>query len=165
MAETIHLQLLLATFAAWVARKQANIIAYLIEENRILKEQIQASGKRTRFTDDQRSRLAAKAKLLGRKTLNEVATIVAPDTLLAWHRRLIAVKWTYPRKKLGHPGVMMEIRKLIVMMAEDNSSWGHGRIQGALKHLDHRVARSTIVKVLCRERLGGVLKHYYRRAA
>jgi hypothetical protein len=148
MVETIHLQLLLASFAAWVARKQTELIAYLIEEDRVLNEQLTASGKRIRFTDDQRRRLAAKAKVLGRKTLNEVATIVTPDTLLAWHRKLIAAKWTYPRTKLGRPGVMKEIRKLIVMMAGENSSWGYGRIQGALKHLDHRVARSTIAKVL-----------------
>ncbi len=148
MVETIHLQLLLASFAAWVARKQTEISAYLLEENRILKEQLTASGKRIRFTDDQRRRLAARAKVLVRKTLNEVATIVTPDTLLSWHRRLMAAKWTYPRRKPGRPGVMKEIRKLIVMMAEDNSAWGHGRIQGALKHLDHRVARSTIAKVL-----------------
>jgi len=148
MAETIHLQLLLASFAAWVARKQAELIAYLIEENRVLKEQLEAGGRRLRFNDDQRRRLAAKGKPLGRKALNEIATIVTPDTIMAWHRRLIAAKWTYPRQKMGRPGVMKEIRGLIVRMAEENPSWGYARIQGALKHLDHRVARSTVAKVL-----------------
>ena len=77
-----------------------------------------------------------------------MATIVTPDTILAWHRKLIAAKWTYPRKGVGRPGVMKEIRELVVRMAEENPSWGYARIQGALKHLDHRVARSTIAKVL-----------------
>ena len=54
MIETIHLQLLLATFAGWVGRKQTAIIAYLVEENRVLKEQLKSDGRRLRFTDDQR---------------------------------------------------------------------------------------------------------------
>ena len=58
MTETIHLQLLLATFAGWVGRQQTAIIAYLVEENRVLKEQLKSDGKRLRFTDDQRRRLA-----------------------------------------------------------------------------------------------------------
>jgi len=148
MIESIHLQLLLATFAGWVGRQQSHVIAYLIEENRILKEQLESSGKRLHFTDDQRCRLAAKGRPLGRRVLRRIATIVTPDTILAWHRKLIAAKWTYPRKRVGRPGVMMEIREPIVRMAKDNPSWGYARIQGELKHLDHRVARSTIAKVL-----------------
>jgi transposase InsO family protein len=148
MIETIHLQLLLATFAGWVGRKQTAIITYLVEENRVLKEQLKSDGRRLRFTDDQRRRLAAKGKPLGRKVLRQIATIVTPDTILAWHRKLIAAKWTYPHKRVGRPGVMKEIRKLIVVMAQENPSWGYARIQGQLKHLDHRVARSTIAKIL-----------------
>jgi putative transposase len=87
-------------------------------------------------------------KPLGRKVLRQIATIVTPDTILAWHRKLIAGKWTYPQKRAGRPGVMKEIRGLIVRMAEENPSWGYARIQGALRHLGHRVARSTIAKVL-----------------
>jgi hypothetical protein len=60
MIETIHLQLLPATFAGWVGRKQTAIIACLVEENRVLKEQLKPSGRRVRFTDDQRRRLVAK---------------------------------------------------------------------------------------------------------
>ncbi len=69
MIDTIQFQLLLATFAAWANRQQASVIAYLIEENRVLKEQLESGGKRLRFTDDQRRRLAAKGKPLGRKAL------------------------------------------------------------------------------------------------
>jgi hypothetical protein len=61
MIESIHLQLLLATFAGWVTRQQSHVIAYLIEENRVLKEQPQSGGKRLRFTDDQRRRLLTTA--------------------------------------------------------------------------------------------------------
>ena len=73
---------------------------------------------------------------------------MTPDTILAWHRRLIAAKWTHPKKRVGRPGVMREIRELVVRMAEENPSWGYARIQGALRHLGHRVARSTIARVL-----------------
>ena len=73
-----------------------------------MKEQLESGGKRLRFTDDQRRRLAAKGKPLGRKVLGTIATIVTPDTILAWHRRLIASKWTYPRNGVGRPGVMKE---------------------------------------------------------
>jgi transposase InsO family protein len=144
----IELQLFLATFAAWTNRQQAGVIAYLVEENRILKEQVESGGRRLHFTDDQRRRLAAKGRPLGLKALRQIATIVTPERILAWNRRLIAAKWTYPRPPTGRPGVMREIRGLIVRMAEENPSWGYARIQGALRHVNHRVSRSTIAKVL-----------------
>jgi putative transposase len=148
MTPTIQLQLLLATFAGWVGLQQSRAISYLIEENRILKEQLESSGTRILFTDEQRRRLAAKGKPLRQKTLASIATIVTPDTIIVWHRRLIAEKWTYPRKTVGRPGVMKEIRRLILQMAEENPTWGCSRTQGALRHLDHRVARSTVAKVM-----------------
>ena len=102
-----------------------------------------------RFTDAQRRRLAAKAKRLGRKVLNEVASIVTPDTLLRWHRDLIAQKWNYSQRRApGRPPVMAEIRTLIVRMARENPTWGYTRIQGALANLGHEVARSTVANVL-----------------
>ena len=69
MLETIYLKVL--TYAAWTNRQQGRIITYLIEENRVLKEQFESGGRRLRFTDNQRRRLAAKGKPLGRKTLRE----------------------------------------------------------------------------------------------
>ena len=145
-ADLYPLQVLLATLAGWLNRHQQDVIAYLVEENRVLKEQIK--GKRMRLTDDQRRRLAAKAKRLGRKALNRIATIVTPDTLMRWHRRWIALKWTYAAKRVGRPGLMKKIAALIVCMARDNSSWGYCRIQGEIRALGHRVAPSTIAKVL-----------------
>ena len=146
MPDSFTLQLLLATFAGWVNRYQAQAIDYLIEENRVLTEQI--GGKRLRLTNDQRRRLAAKGKMLGRRFLGQVATIVTPDTIMRWHRKLIAAKWTYPSKRVGRPGIMKAIRALIVRMATDNPSWGYCRIQGELKKVSHRVAPSTIAKTL-----------------
>ena len=80
--------------------------------------------------------------------LNEVATIVTPDTILRWHRRLIARKWTSERRRVGRPGILGEIRRLTVAIARENPTWGYRRIQGALQNLEHRVAHSTIAKIL-----------------
>ncbi len=146
MPDLFPLQLLLAAFAGWVNRHQVDVIEYLVEENRVLKEQL--GGKRLRLTDAQRRRLAAKGKVLGRRILARIATIVTPDTILRWHHRLIAAKWTHSTKRIGRPGIMKAIRTLIVRMATDNSNWGYCRIQGELKKLNHRVARSTIAKTM-----------------
>jgi len=140
------LRLLARIVAGWVNRHQQQVIEYLVEENRVLKEQLK--GRRVRFTDDQRRRLAAKGQRVGRRVLRQVATIVTPDTILRWHRRLIAQKWAFAAQRPGRPGLMKEISLLIVRMATDNPPWGYSRIQGALKNLDHRVARSTVAKVL-----------------
>ena len=136
LAEIYPLRVLLLTVSGVVNRHQADVIAYLVEENRVLKEQMR--GRKLRLDDDQRRRLAALAKLLGRKALDSIATIVTPDTLMRWHHRLIALKWTYQAKRVGRPGLMKAIAALIVRMARENSCWGYCRIQGELKDLGHR---------------------------
>ena len=117
------LHLLVVAMAGWLNRHQQAVIDYLIEENRVLKEQV--AGNQLRFTDEQRIQLAVKAKALGRQLLGEIATIVTPDTLLAWHRKLIARKWTYARKGAGRPHVAQEITDLVLRIAKENTSWGY----------------------------------------
>jgi len=80
--------------------------------------------------------------------LAEIASIVTPDTILRWHRPLIAAKWTYASRRAGRPGIMREVRALVVRFAEENSTWAYWRIQGALRNLGHRVAASTIARTL-----------------
>jgi transposase InsO family protein len=145
-AELYPLQTLLVALAGWINHHQQHVIEYLVEENRVLKGQVQ--GRRLRLTDDQRRRLAAKGRRLGRRVLRQVATIVTPDTILRWHRHLIARKWTFEPKRPGRPGIMREISSLTLRMATANPTWGYTRIQGALKNLGHDVARSTVAKVL-----------------
>jgi putative transposase len=94
-------RLLVIALAGCLNRHQQAVIDYLIEVNRVLKEQLE--GQRLRFTNEQRMRLAVKAKVVGRQLLDELETLVTPDTLLAWHRKLIAQKWTYARKGPGRP--------------------------------------------------------------
>ena len=139
---------LVVAVAGWIQREQQAAIVYLLEENKVLKSRLR--GRKLRFTDDERRRLVVKSKTLGRKLLSEVAGIVTPDTLLAWHRKLIARKWDYSarRKQLGRPRVMVEIPELVLRLAQENPRWGYTRIRGAISNLGHTVARSTIANIL-----------------
>jgi transposase InsO family protein len=128
-------------------QRQQQVIEYLVEENRVLREQI--GNRRMRFNDDQRCRLAAKAKKLGRKILAQIATIVMPETLLAWHRKLIAQKYDgSANRPPGRPRTLNEISDLVVRMAEENRTWGYRRIQGAIANLGHILAHATIANIL-----------------
>ena len=104
-------QFLVIALAGWMNQRQQNVIEYLREENRVLREQL--GDRRLRFTDDQRRRLAVRAKGLGRKLLMEIATLVTPATLLAWHRKLIAQKYDgSARRKPGRPVTKKDIAAL-----------------------------------------------------
>jgi putative transposase len=154
MIDTIRLRIFIVALAGWVNRHQLEFIEYLREENRVLNEHL--GGQRLHFTDPQRRRLAATSHRLGRQALTDVVTIVTPDTLLRWHRQLVARKWTTVRRWVGRPGVLREIRALTVRMARENPTWGYRRIQGALKNLGYRVARSTVAAILRAEGMGPV---------
>jgi len=144
--EGAGLRFMLMAVAGWWRGQQQEAMAYLIEENRILRGQLR--GRRLQLTDDERRRLAVRGHRLGRRGLDQVATIVTPDTILRWHRQLIARKWTYARRGSSRRGVLAEIRRLVVRMAEENPTWGYTRIRGALKNVGHRVGRSTIARIL-----------------
>ncbi|MFT4515235.1 MAG: putative transposase [Planctomycetota bacterium] len=147
LAANFPVKLLLITFVGNVYRDQSRLIANLLEENRVCRE-LQGK-KRPRLNDEQRRRLAAKDKPLGRRLLDKVAAIVTPDTIMRWHRRLIAEHHTYPHKtRLGRPGLMKAIRELIVRMETENSGWGYLRIRGELKKVGHPVAKTTIATTL-----------------
>lgn len=90
-----------------------------------------------------------RGKSIGRKALLRFASIVTPDTLLAWHRRLIAKKYdSSTKRKAGRPLTAADIRELVVKMARENRSWGYTRIQGALANLRHEIGRGTIASIL-----------------
>jgi hypothetical protein len=105
------LQFLLTLLAGWINRRQLDAIDYLQEENRLMKERL--GGRRLRFTDAERHRLARRAHALGCKTLSEFDTLVTPDTLMRWYRTLVAHKWTYTHRR-GRPRTMDMIVQLIV---------------------------------------------------
>jgi putative transposase len=125
---------------------------YLVTENRILRNQLKG---RLHLSDGERTALAVIGRKLGKKALEEVATIVRPDTILAWHRRLVAQKFdgSKPRKVPGRPLIDQEIEALVVRMAQENRSWGYDRIVGALAHLGYTVSDQTVGNILKRHGL------------
>src|ERR1019366_472519 len=135
------------SLAGCLNQHQRDVIDYLEEENRVLREQL--GSKRLRLNDDQRRRLAVKAKKLGGHVLHELKTLVTPETLLAWHRKLIARKYEGSKRRgPGRRRAQDDLQVLVVRMASENRDWGYRRIQGALANLGHEVARGTIAKIL-----------------
>lgn len=121
----------------------------LVTENRILRNQIQG---RVRLSDGERKTLEAIGKQLSKQALAEVATIVTPDTILAWHRKLIARKFegSQHRKAPGRPKVDKELEALVVRMAQANRSWSYDRIVGALANLGYTISDQTVGNILKR---------------
>ncbi|NUQ61736.1 MAG: helix-turn-helix domain-containing protein, partial [Pirellulales bacterium] len=141
-------QLCLVILAGWINREQQQVIDYLHTENQVLKELL---GKnRILLNNDQRRRLAVKGKILGRKLLEQVGTLFTPDTILRWHRMLVAKKWDYTErcKSAWRPSVTQEIVELVLRFARENPAWGYGRIQGAWANLGHKISHQTVGNIL-----------------
>jgi putative transposase len=118
---SLPLQFLILTMAGWVNRNQQDVIEYLREENRILREHL--GDRRPRFTDSQRRRLATRARKLSRKALAGIGPIVTPDTLLRWYRRLVAQKYDGSKApKAGRARTARDIEQLVIRMARENAT-------------------------------------------
>jgi len=100
---------------------------------------------RPRFEPDDRAILTALARRLGRERRS--VFMVRPETILRWHRRLVANHWTYPHRP-GRPSTLVETRKLILRLARENPRWGYRRIHGELARLGITIAASTIWTIL-----------------
>lgn len=122
---------------------------YLAAENRILKGQLKTS---LQLTDAERVTLAEIAHRLGRKALEDVASVVKPDTIMGWYRRLLARKFdgSKSRRYPGRPRIDDEIEQLVVRMAKENSDWGYDRIVGAMVNLGYRLSDQTVGNILQR---------------
>jgi putative transposase len=124
-------------------------IDYLVTENRILRNHIKGH---VRLSDGECKTFAEIGKKLGKKALAEVAHVVKPDTILVWHRQLVAQKFdgSQQRTTLGRPKIDAELEALVVRMARENRSWGYDRIVGALANLGCTVSDQTVGNVLKR---------------
>ena len=142
-------QLFLLIIASWCNRQQQEVIEYLRTENSVLRKKF--GQKRILLTDDERRRLAVKGKILGRKVLSEVGTLFTPDTILRWHRQLVANKRDFSdrkEKKPGRPRTRQVIVDLTVKFAKENPTWGYDRISGALSNVGYHITDTTIGNIL-----------------
>lgn len=140
--------IILAMLAGWINRHQTEVIEYLLEENKILREKI--GNKRILLNKNQKYRLAVLGKKLDRKVLSRFCTSFVPDTILRWHRQLVCKKYdgTKNRCKYGRPRISDELKQLILDMSEECRHFGCKKITGYLKYLGYRVSRSTVRRVL-----------------
>jgi putative transposase len=141
-------QFFVVILVGWVNREQQKIIEfYQTQVETLMKVQ---GKKRVLLTDDQRRLLAVKGKAVGRRALRELTTIVTPDTILRWHRMLVAKKWDYSdrRKRVGRPRIRQVIVDLILRFAKENPTWGYDRIQGALANVGYHISDQTVGNVL-----------------
>jgi hypothetical protein len=151
-------QLYFVTLAGWINRRRP-VIEYLLTGNQVLREKL--GGNRLLLNDDQRRRLAVKGKILGRKRLREIGSLFTPDTILRWHRMLVAGKWDYSNRRActGRPRVKREIVELALRLARENPTWGYDRIQGVMANLGHEISDQTVGNILKEHGIEAMLRN------
>jgi hypothetical protein len=118
----------------------------LKEENRILREKL--GGQRILLDDAQKRRLAMAGAKLARQLLAQAATLFSPETILRWHRLLIARKYTSRGRRSPAPSKANSIRDLVLRMAQENPEWGYGHIHGELKGLGYEISWQTMRRIM-----------------
>ena len=140
-------QILLAFLCGLVNERQQQVIEFQNAQIQVLLKQL--GRKRLLLSDDQRRKLAVKAHAIGRKALLQLTTIFTPDTILRWHRKLVAQKFdSSDNRQPGRPRIRQEVVDAIVRFARENPAWGYDRIQGALANIGYDIADSTVANVL-----------------
>lgn len=143
---------LIATLVRVLSRELTLQNEHLRTENRILRSHLPG---RIRFTDDERRTLVETAMAMGRNLMRETVTIVKPETILGWQRRLEKQKWDYSerrKRKPGRPRTLGNIEELVCRMARENI-WGYKRIVGELAKLEITVSKSCVANILLRNSL------------
>ena len=143
---------LIATIARVLSRDETLRAEYFRVQYEVVRSKVPG---RIRFTDEERRRLVDAALAMGRKAMRSVVTIVKPDTILAWQRRLEQKKWDYSgrrRRGPGRPRTPGDVEALVCRMARENT-WGYKRICGELKKLGIKLSKSCIADILRRYNL------------
>jgi hypothetical protein len=124
-------------------------IDYLREQVRVLVEHQEKQGKRILLTNSQRTRVAAKAKRLSRKMLEQCTELFTPDTIVRWYRKLIAEKYDGSQNRIysGRPPILQEIVDLVIRFKEENPRWGCKKIRDQIVYLGYKISKSRVVKM------------------
>jgi hypothetical protein len=141
----------LVTYLAYCIDKELyKAIDYLREQVRVLVEQQEKQNKRILLTNRQRMRVAAKAKRLSRKMLEQCTVLFTPDTVLGWFRKLIAEKYdgSENRKTVGRPRITEEIVNLVIQFKKENPRWGYQKITDQIVYLGYKISKSTVKNIL-----------------
>ena len=140
---------LITCLAYCIDKELWKAIEYLKEQVRVLKEQ-QEEDKRILLSNRQRTRLAAKAKRLTRKLLEQTTALFTPDTILGWYRRLIAQKYDGSKncKNPGRPRISQEITELVIRFKQENPHWGYTRIRDYIVYLGYKIGETTVKNIL-----------------
>jgi hypothetical protein len=140
---------LITCLAYCVDKELWKAIDYLKEQVRVLQEQ-QERDKRILLSNHQRIRLAAKAKRLTRRLLEETTVLFTPDTILGWYRRLIAQKYDGSKncRNPGRPSMSQEIVELVLRFKQENPHWGYTRIKDYIVYLGYKIGETTVKNIL-----------------
>ncbi len=135
------------TYLAYCIDKELyKAIDYLREQIRVLVEQQEKQNKRILLTNIKQMRVAAKAKRLSRKMLEQCTVLFAPDTIIGWYRKLIAEKYdgSKNRKKVGRPQIIQEIVNLVIKFKKENPRWSYQKITDQTVYLGYKISKSTV---------------------
>jgi hypothetical protein len=146
-----RLWLTLATCLAYCIDKELyRAIDYLREQVRVLVEHQEKQDKRIRLSNSQRMRVAAKAKRLSRKMLEQCTELFTPDTIMRWFRELVAQKYdgSENRTSPGRPQIAQEIVNLVIRFKEENPRWGYKKIRDQIVYLGYKISKSSVKNIL-----------------
>jgi putative transposase len=146
LCRSIQLLVLLVLLASGDAAKDLELLVL-----RHLLAVLRRQTPRPRLEPADRALLAAVSRVLPRSAWSWL--FVQPETLLGWHRRLIAGAWTYPHRQTGRPPLDQELQQLVVRLARENPRWGYQRIKGELLRLGVRSSATAIRTTLRRHGL------------
>jgi len=143
--------LTLITYLAYCINKELyKAIDYLKTQVEVLLEQQKKQNKRILLNNNQRIRIAAKARQLSRKMLEQCTVLFTPDTVMRWYHKLIAVKYDGSKQcgKPGRPPISQDTIDLVIRFKKDNPRWGYQKITDQIVYLGYAISKSTVKNIL-----------------
>ena len=141
----------LVTYLSYCVDKELyKAIDYLREQVRVLVEYQEKQNKRVMLTNSQRMRIAAKAKKLSRKMLEQCTELFTADTVMRWYHKLIAEKYdgSSNRGKVGRPQITSEVVALVIRFKEENPRWGYEKITDQIEYLGYKISKTSVKNIL-----------------